>query len=40
MQLFPFNNDIEGITHLNACYGGTDALFSACSWLESSLNLK
>ena len=31
MQLFAeYNNyDIEGVTHLNACYGSTDALFSA-----------
>lgn len=31
MQLFTLynNNDIEGITHLNACYGSTDAFFSA-----------
>jgi hydroxymethylglutaryl-CoA synthase len=38
MQLFEEsgNFDIEGIDSKNACYGGTNALFSALNWLESS----
>ncbi|CCD27212.1 hydroxymethylglutaryl-CoA synthase NDAI_0K00230 [Naumovozyma dairenensis CBS 421] len=37
MQLFPDNNgDIEGIDTLNACYGGTNALFNSLNWIESS----
>ncbi|KAJ3333256.1 hypothetical protein HDU76_010076 [Blyttiomyces sp. JEL0837] len=38
MQLFTEsgNYDIEGIDSKNACYGGTNALFSAINWLESS----
>lgn len=30
------NHDIEGVTSLNACYGGTNALFNTISWIESS----
>ncbi|XP_054162051.1 hydroxymethylglutaryl-CoA synthase 1-like [Oppia nitens] len=30
------NQDIEGIHATNACYGGTDALFRAWDWIESS----
>lgn len=30
------NTEIEGVTCLNACYGGTEALFSTLSWMESS----
>jgi hydroxymethylglutaryl-CoA synthase len=26
---------VEGVTHLNACYGGTDALFAAVAWVQS-----
>ena len=33
------NYDIEGVTHLNACYGSTDALFSAIAWIESNNNI-
>ncbi|EGW33807.1 uncharacterized protein SPAPADRAFT_59164 [Spathaspora passalidarum NRRL Y-27907] len=36
MQLFPGNNDIEGIDTINACYGGTSAIINAINWLESS----
>ncbi|KAJ3117601.1 hypothetical protein HDU96_006199 [Phlyctochytrium bullatum] len=38
MQLFEEsgNFDVEGIDSKNACYGGTNALFSAINWLESS----
>ena len=36
MQLFPNNSDIEGTDTLNACYGGTSALFNAVNWVESS----
>lgn len=30
------NTEIEGVTCLNACYGGTEALFSTMAWMESS----
>lgn len=38
MQLFceSGNTNIEGIDTTNACYGGTQALFNAVSWVESS----
>lgn len=36
MQLFGDNNDIEGVDTVNACYGGTSALFNAINWVESS----
>lgn len=38
MQLFSpsGNTDIEGIDTVNACYGGTNALFNAINWVESS----
>ncbi|EIE25697.1 hydroxymethylglutaryl-CoA synthase [Coccomyxa subellipsoidea C-169] len=29
------NHDIEGVDSLNACYGGTAALFNAVNWVES-----
>lgn len=37
MQLFNKygNHDIEGITSINACYGGTSALFNTISWVQS-----
>lgn len=35
-QLFPGNTDTEGIDTLNACYGGTNALFNSLNWIESS----
>lgn len=38
MQLFTpsGNNNIEGVDTVNACYGGTSALFNAINWVESS----
>ncbi len=38
MQLFAAsgNTSVEGIDTTNACYGGTQALFNAISWVESS----
>lgn len=30
------NDDIEGVTTINACYGGTAALLNAVAWVESS----
>ncbi|SCU90991.1 LAFA_0F01244g1_1 [Lachancea sp. 'fantastica'] len=36
MQLFGENTDLEGIDTVNACYGGTSALFNSLSWIESS----
>lgn len=37
MELFSKygNNDIEGVTSLNACYGGTNALFNTINWMQS-----
>jgi len=29
------NHDVEGITSINACYGGTNALFNTLNWMES-----
>jgi hydroxymethylglutaryl-CoA synthase len=38
MQLFEEsgNYNIEGVDTVNACYGGTNALFNSVNWLESS----
>ena len=36
MRLFGANTDLEGITNVNACYGGTAALFNSVAWIESS----
>ncbi|KAI9893121.1 MAG: 3-hydroxy-3-methylglutaryl coenzyme A synthase [Vezdaea aestivalis] len=38
MQLFEpsGNTNIEGIDTINACYGGTNALFNSVNWVESS----
>ena len=38
MQLFEpsGNTNIEGIDTINACYGGTNAIFNAINWVESS----
>jgi hydroxymethylglutaryl-CoA synthase len=36
MSLFKDNPDIEGVTSINACYGGTNALFNTLNWIESS----
>ena len=30
------NSDVEGVDTTNACYGGTNALFNAVNWVESS----
>lgn len=30
------NTDVLGITNVNACYGGTSALFNTIDWIESS----
>lgn len=37
MQLFEAsgNTDIEGVDTVNACYGGTSALFNAVNWIQS-----
>lgn len=35
-QLFPENKDMEGIDTVNACYGGTNAVFNSINWIESS----
>ncbi|GAB7351412.1 hypothetical protein MBLNU459_g2084t1 [Dothideomycetes sp. NU459] len=38
MQLFEKsgNTNVEGVDTVNACYGGTNALFNAINWVESS----
>jgi hydroxymethylglutaryl-CoA synthase len=36
MQLFGSNTNIEGVDTINACYGGTNAVFNAVDWVESS----
>jgi len=38
MQLFEEsgNTNIEGVDTVNACYGGTNALFNTINWMESS----
>jgi hydroxymethylglutaryl-CoA synthase len=36
MQLFGDNTNIEGVDTLNACYGGTNAIFNSINWVESS----
>ena len=38
MQLFQDsgNFNVEGVDTVNACYGGTNALFNSINWLESS----
>lgn len=38
MQLFSpsGNTNVEGVDNVNACYGGTNALFNAINWIESS----
>eukprot|EP01126_Amoeba_proteus_P038962 TRINITY_DN4087_c0_g1_i2.p1 TRINITY_DN4087_c0_g1~~TRINITY_DN4087_c0_g1_i2.p1 ORF type:complete len:454 (-),score=77.14 TRINITY_DN4087_c0_g1_i2:143-1504(-) len=35
MTLFENNHNVEGVDSLNACYGGTSALFNAVNWIES-----
>ncbi|KAH8704393.1 hydroxymethylglutaryl-coenzyme A synthase C terminal-domain-containing protein [Phaeosphaeriaceae sp. PMI808] len=34
-QLFGGNHSLEGADTVNACYGGTNALFNAINWVES-----
>mmetsp|Transcript_25183 Transcript_25183/g.30736 ORF Transcript_25183/g.30736 Transcript_25183/m.30736 type:complete len:509 (+) Transcript_25183:439-1965(+) len=38
MQLFKDsgNSDVLGVTNINACYGGTAAIFNTIDWMESS----
>lgn len=38
MQLFEpcGNTNVEGVDTVNACYGGTNALFNSINWVESS----
>lgn len=38
MQLFAphGNTNIEGVDNVNACYGGTNAVFNSINWIESS----
>lgn len=38
MQLFAphGNTNVEGVDSVNACYGGTNAVFNSINWLESS----
>ncbi|KAH6647691.1 putative hydroxymethylglutaryl-CoA synthase [Truncatella angustata] len=36
MQLFGENTNIEGVDTVNACYGGTNAMFNTVNWIESS----
>lgn len=36
MRLFKNNSGLEGVTSVNACYGGTAALFHTADWIESS----
>lgn len=36
MGLMGCNTDLEGVTSVNACYGGTAALFNSIAWIESS----
>ncbi|RDA92426.1 hypothetical protein CP533_4700 [Ophiocordyceps camponoti-saundersi (nom. inval.)] len=36
MQLFGDNTNLEGVDTVNACYGGTNALFNSLNWIESS----
>lgn len=39
MPLFGSNTDIEGVDCINACYGGTAALFDSVYWLEACKNV-
>lgn len=36
MQLFGDNTSIEGVDTVNACYGGTNAVFNTVNWVEST----
>ena len=35
MRLFGSNTDIEGVDTINACYGGTNAIFNSLYWMNS-----
>lgn len=35
MSLFKEHKDVEGVTHVNACYGGTSALFDCLAWTQT-----
>jgi hydroxymethylglutaryl-CoA synthase len=34
MRLFGDNTELEGVTNVNACYGGTAALFNCMDWIK------
>lgn len=36
MELFGSNTNIEGVTSINACYGGTASILNSVAWIESS----
>lgn len=36
MELFGSNSNVEGVTSINACYGGTAAILNSLAWIESS----
>ena len=36
MELLGDNTNVEGVTTLNACYGGTAALLNSVAWVESA----
>jgi 3-hydroxy-3-methylglutaryl CoA synthase len=36
MQLLGGNTNVEGVTCINACYGGTASLLNTVAWVESS----
>ena len=38
MDLFKESNNtnVDGVDTINACYGGTNALFNSVQWIESS----
>ena len=37
MDLFGDNKDVLGVDYINACYGGTAALFDSYSWIHSPM---
>lgn len=36
MELLGTNSNVEGVTSINACYGGTAAILNSIAWVESS----
>mmetsp|Transcript_2387 Transcript_2387/g.6970 ORF Transcript_2387/g.6970 Transcript_2387/m.6970 type:complete len:504 (+) Transcript_2387:121-1632(+) len=36
MELFGSNSNLEGVTCINACYGGTASILNSVAWVESS----